>query len=119
MLPSAPSAGYPDIEQISAELSAIYPKITGAAAAKADIWISADDKGSRTIVTLFVTKQLDKNELAAVTSWLEIRLGKSGITVLQQDLAAYRGEDSKAEEKPKEDKKSDTSAEEKTESKAE
>ena len=108
-----------DIEQISAELSAIYPKITGAAAAKADIWISADDKGSRTIVTLFVTKQLDKNELTAVTSWLEIRLGKSGITVLQQDLAAYRGEDSKAEEKPKEDKSSETAAAEKAESKAE
>ncbi len=96
-----------DIEQISAELNAINLKITGAAAAKADIYVSAEDQGSRTIVTLFVTKQLDKNELATVTGWLEARLGVKDITVLQQTMAQYNGEESSAAEKSEKTEKTE------------
>ena len=88
-----------DVRQISAELTAIDPKITGAAAAEAEIYISPDDSGSRTIVTLFVSKELDSKELKTVTAWLETRLGRTDITVLQQNISAYRRDDSSAAEK--------------------
>lgn len=90
-----------DIEQIGAELNAINGKIEGAAAADTELYISDSEKGSRTIVTLFVSKTLSKNELATVTAWLETRLDRQEIVILQQDMAEYRGEESSAAEKPK------------------
>lgn len=93
-----------DIGQISAELGAINSKITGAAAAETELYISESDNGRRTIVTLFVSKSLSKTELESVTAWLEARLNRQGITVLQQDIAAYRGDDSSSAEKSDESK---------------
>lgn len=88
-----------DIKQLSVELAAINSKITGAAAADTELYISESDNGSRVIVTLFVSKSLSKTELDSVTAWLEARLSRQGITVLQQDIVEYRGEDSSTAEK--------------------
>lgn len=109
-----------DVAQISAELTAISPKISGAAAAESEIYISPDENGSRTIVTLFVTKELDNNEFSAISAWLRTRLGKNEITVLQQDLSAFRGEESSAAARStKEDSSKPSTADSAADSKAE
>ncbi|MBQ9542686.1 hypothetical protein [Ruminococcus sp.] len=43
-----------------------------------------------------MTKELDNNEFSAISAWLRTRLGKNEITVLQQDLSTFRGEESSA-----------------------
>lgn len=73
-----------DIGQLTAEMHVINSKITGAAAADAEVYISENDHGSRTVVTLFVSQKLDNTEETLVKEWLETRLGKQDITLLQQ-----------------------------------
>ena len=73
-----------DIGQLTAEMHVINSKITGAAAADAEVYISENDHGSRTVVTLFVSQKLDNTEETLIKEWLETRLGKQDITLLQQ-----------------------------------
>lgn len=84
-----------DITRLSAELGAINPKISGAAASQTDIYFNGDrSKAQRVIITLLVDRRLTQTELDTVNNWLIQRLDNEEVLVFQQGTAEYRGESS-------------------------
>lgn len=100
-----------DVKQLSSELSAINEKIKGAAASYSDVYLNSKDiTENKVLVTLLVSENLKKAELDTIENWLVQRLSTDRITLFQQKVSEYTGEET--ESKAQSDK-SDTDKNEK------
>ncbi len=79
-----------DVAQLSAELTALNPKIQGAAAAYADVHVSGSgETRNELVVTLLVSQALEKEEQATINSWLTQRLNAESVVLFQQNVKSY------------------------------